>query len=134
MDERGAAQRRTERLTRRQAVGSIILTMGLEFRRVVGMGPQRIREEQFRGESDFDRMLLYLACTRARHQIELSDGWDGMGPRPPCFTGRRISTRVSLPAASVGTGGSRIKPLPDGCQTGGRDGSPHPRGQPGEGG
>ena len=52
-------------------VGSIILTKGLEFDAVVVANAGR---NNF-NESDFDRMLLYLACTRARHHLEIH--WHG---------------------------------------------------------
>ena len=48
-------------------VGSIILTKGLEFDAVVVANAGK---NNF-NESDFDRMLLYLACTRARHHLEI---------------------------------------------------------------
>ena len=49
------------------SVGSIILTKGLEFDAVVVANAGK---DNF-NETDFDRMLLYLACTRARHQLEI---------------------------------------------------------------
>ena len=52
-------------------VGSIILTKGLEFDAVVVANASK---NNF-NESDFDRMLLYLACTRARHRLEIH--WHG---------------------------------------------------------
>ena len=45
----------------------IILTKGLEFDAVI---VANVRNDNF-NESDFDRMLLYLACTRARHHLEI---------------------------------------------------------------
>ena len=49
-------------------VGPIILTKGLEFDAVI---VANARKDNFRGTSEFDRMLLYLACTRARHRLEI---------------------------------------------------------------
>ena len=48
-------------------VGSIILTKGLEFDAVI---VANVSKQNF-NDSDFDRMLLYLACTRARHHLEI---------------------------------------------------------------
>ena len=48
-------------------VCSIILTKGLEFDAVI---VANARKDNF-NESDFDRLLLYLACTRARHHLEI---------------------------------------------------------------
>ncbi len=48
-------------------VSPIILTKGLEFDAVI---VANARKDNF-NESDFDRMLLYLACTRARHHLEI---------------------------------------------------------------
>ena len=48
-------------------VSPIILTKGLEFDAVI---VANARKDNF-NETDFDRMLLYLACTRARHQLEI---------------------------------------------------------------
>lgn len=48
-------------------VSPIILTKGLEFDAVL---VANVRKDNF-SESDFDRMLLYLACTRARHHLEI---------------------------------------------------------------
>ena len=48
-------------------VSSIILTKGLEFDVVI---VANARKDNF-NESDFDRLLLYLACTRARHHLEV---------------------------------------------------------------
>ncbi len=52
-------------------VSPIILTKGLEFDAVIVANARR---DNF-NESDFDRMLLYLACTRARHHLEIQ--WYG---------------------------------------------------------
>ena len=52
-------------------VGSIILTKGLEFDAVVVANAGK---NNF-NETDFDSMLLYLACTRARHRLEIH--WNG---------------------------------------------------------
>ena len=49
------------------SIGSIILTKGLEFDAVVVANASKGNFN----ESDFDRMLLYLACTRARHDLEI---------------------------------------------------------------
>ena len=48
-------------------VSSIILTKGLEFDAVIVANALK---DNF-NESDFDRLLLYLACTRARHHLEV---------------------------------------------------------------
>ena len=48
-------------------VSPIILTKGLEFDAVI---VANARKDNF-NETDFDRMLLYLACTRARHHLEI---------------------------------------------------------------
>ena len=48
-------------------VSPIILTKGLEFDAVI---VANVHKDNFR-ESDFDRMLLYLACTRAKHRLEI---------------------------------------------------------------
>ena len=48
-------------------VGSIILTKGLEFDAVI---VANARKDNF-NDTDFDRKLLYLACTRARHHLEI---------------------------------------------------------------
>ena len=53
-------------------VSPIILTKGLEFDAVI---VANARKDNF-NESDFDRMLLYLACTRARHHLEIH--WYGV--------------------------------------------------------
>lgn len=56
-------------------VSPIILTKGLEFDAVLVANAAK---DNF-NESDFDRMLLYLACTRARHHLQIH--W--YGPRSP---------------------------------------------------
>lgn len=48
-------------------VSPIILTKGLEFDAII---VANARKGNF-SESEFDRMLLYLACTRARHHLEI---------------------------------------------------------------
>ena len=48
-------------------VSPIILTKGLEFDAVI---VANARKDNF-NESEFDRTLLYLACTRARHHLEI---------------------------------------------------------------
>ena len=48
-------------------VSPIILTKGLEFDAVI---VANARKDNF-NETDFDRKLLYLACTRARHHLEI---------------------------------------------------------------
>ena len=53
-------------------VSPIILTQGLEFDTVIVANAHR---RDF-NESEFDRMLLYLACTRARHFLEFH--WYGV--------------------------------------------------------
>ena len=53
-------------------VSPIILTKGLEFDAVIVANARR---DNF-NESEFDRMLLYLACTRARHHLEIH--WYGV--------------------------------------------------------
>lgn len=66
-------------------VGSIILTKGLEFDAVV---VANVGKNNF-NETDFDRMLLYLACTRARHRLEIH--WYGTrSPIVPEVTRLRI--------------------------------------------
>ena len=54
----------------------------------------------------------------------LSDGWEGWVPAPRLHGGR-ISIREDN-GGVVRDGRFANKPLPDGCQTGGRDGSPPP--------
>lgn len=56
-------------------VSPIVLTKGLEFDAVIVANAGKINYN----ETDFDRMLLYLACTRARHHIHIH--W--WGPRSP---------------------------------------------------
>ena len=48
-------------------VSPIILTKGLEFDAVIVANASK---RNF-NDTDFDRMLLYLACTRARHYLEI---------------------------------------------------------------
>ncbi|MCY4088356.1 MAG: UvrD-helicase domain-containing protein [Actinomycetia bacterium] len=48
-------------------VSPIVLTKGLEFDAVI---IANVHKGNF-NESDFDRTLLYLACTRARHHLEI---------------------------------------------------------------
>lgn len=48
-------------------VSPIILTQGLEFDTVIVANAHRGNLN----ESEFDRMLLYLACTRAKHYLEI---------------------------------------------------------------
>ena len=48
-------------------VSPILLTKGLEFDAVI---VANVHKENFY-ESEFDRLLLYLACTRARHHVEI---------------------------------------------------------------
>ena len=52
-------------------VSPILLTKGLEFDAVI---VTNARKDNFY-ESEFDRLLFYLACTRARHQLEIH--WHG---------------------------------------------------------
>lgn len=52
-------------------VGPIILTKGLEFDAVIVANAGKNNYN----ETDFDRMLLYLACTRARHHLRVH--WHG---------------------------------------------------------
>ena len=78
-------------------------------RRVVGMGPASAGTTEGAG-----RAVREQAPTRW-----LSDGWEGWVPASARTTGGRGSGRFAN------------KPLPDGCQTGRRDGSPHQRGQRG---
>ena len=56
-------------------VSPIILTKGLEFDAVIVANAGR----NYFNETEFDRMLLYLACTRARHHLQIH--WHG--PRSP---------------------------------------------------
>ena len=49
----------------------VILTKGLEFDAVI---VANARKDNF-NETEFDRLLLYLACTRARHHLEIQ--WYG---------------------------------------------------------
>ncbi len=72
--------------------------------------------EEWEGEGE--RAVREQAPTRW-----LSDGWEGWVPAPPSSRGQDLDARTT----GGGAGGSRTKPLPDGCQTGGRDGSPPPR-------
>lgn len=53
-------------------VSPIILTKGLEFDAVIVANASK---NNFSETSEFDRMLLYLACTRARHHLEIH--WHG---------------------------------------------------------
>ena len=72
-------------------VSSIILTKGLEFDAVI---VANVRKDNF-NDSDFDRLLLYLACTRAKHHLEIH--WYGtLSPIVPDVTrltpsGRQLS-------------------------------------------
>lgn len=52
-------------------VSPIVLTKGLEFDAVIVANADK---NNF-AETDFDRMLLYLACTRARHYLQIH--WHG---------------------------------------------------------
>ncbi len=52
-------------------VSPIILTKGLEFDAVIVANAGKNNYK----ETDFDKMLLYLACTRARHHLEIH--WHG---------------------------------------------------------
>ncbi len=52
-------------------VSPILLTKGLEFDAVI---VANARKDNFY-DSEFDRLLFYLACTRARHQLEIH--WHG---------------------------------------------------------
>ena len=52
-------------------VSPIVLTKGLEFDAVI---VANVGKNNF-NETEFDRMLLYLACTRARHHLEIH--WHG---------------------------------------------------------
>ena len=54
-------------ITTNVTVSPIILTKGLEFDAVI---VANARKDNF-NETDFDRILLYLACTRARHHLEI---------------------------------------------------------------
>ena len=84
---------------------TILLTKGLEFDAVI---VANARKDNF-NESEFDRLLFYLACTRARHQLEIH--WHGtrsaivpdvarpvrkasQGARPPGGGGHR--TRIEM--------------------------------------
>ena len=60
-------------------VSPIILTKGLEFDAVIIANAGKDNYN----ETEFDRMLLYLACTRARHYLEIH--W--YGPRSPIVPG-----------------------------------------------
>ncbi len=52
-------------------VSPIILTKGLEFDAVI---VAKAGANNY-NDTEFDRMLLYLACTRARHRLEIH--WHG---------------------------------------------------------
>ena len=82
----------------------------MAVRRVVGMGP-RIREDNG-GERDgrFANSPYQMVVRRV----------GGMGPRPPSSRGQDLDARTTGGGAGRAV---RQKPLPDGCQTGGRDGS-----------
>lgn len=54
-------------------VSPILLTKGLEFDAVIVANASKNNFD----ETDFDRMLLYLACTRARHYLQIH--WHGPG-------------------------------------------------------
>ena len=56
-------------------VSPIILTKGLEFDAVIVAKAGRNNYN----DTEFDRMLLYLACTRARHRLEIH--WHGPASR-----------------------------------------------------
>lgn len=56
-------------------VSPIILTKGLEFDAVIVANANK---DNFT-ESELDRMLLYLSCTRARHHLEIH--WHGTRSR-----------------------------------------------------
>ena len=62
---------REEEIKTDVVVSPIILTKGLEFDAVV---VANVGKNNF-NETEFDRMLLYLACTRARHHLEIH--WHG---------------------------------------------------------
>lgn len=66
-------------------VSPIVLTKGLEFDAVIVANAHK---DNF-NESKFDRMLLYLACTRARHHLEIH--W--YGARSPIVPDVRRLTR-----------------------------------------
>ena len=57
----------TEVITTDVTVSPIIMTKGLEFDAVI---VANARKDNF-NESDLDRILLYLACTRARQHLEI---------------------------------------------------------------
>lgn len=54
-------------------ISPIVLTKGLEFDAIIVANADK---NNF-AETDFDRMLLYLACTRARHYLQIH--WHGPG-------------------------------------------------------
>ena len=56
-------------------VSPIILTKGLEFDAVIVANAGKNNYN----DTEFDRMLLYLACTRARHHLEIH--WYGTGSK-----------------------------------------------------
>ena len=93
-------------------------------RRVAGMGP---RPPSSRGQDLDARTTGGGGAGRAvREQAPtrwLSDGWEGWVPAPRLHGGR-ISTRGQREGERDGRFAN--KPLPDGCQTGRRDGSPPP--------
>ena len=60
-------------------ISPIVLTKGLEFDAVIVANAGK---NNF-NETDFDRMLLYLACTRAKHHLQIH--W--YGSRSPIVPG-----------------------------------------------
>ena len=70
-------------------VSPIILTKGLEFDAVI---VANARKDNF-NETDFDRKLLYLACTRARHQLEDTLVWHPLVYCPRRSTANAIAQR-----------------------------------------
>ena len=61
-------------------VSPIILTKGLEFDAVIVANANK---DNFT-ESELDRMLLYLSCTRARHHLEIHRARNSVSDRTGC--------------------------------------------------
>ena len=72
----------------------IILTKGLEFDAVIVANAHKGNFN----ETDFDRMLLYLACTRAKHYLEIH--WHGT--RSPIVPGVARLAASKLPRERAG--------------------------------
>ena len=79
-------------------VSPIVLTKGLEFDAVIVANAHK---DNFK-ESDFDRMLFYLACTRARHHLEVH--WYGTRSSIVPGVGRLAGSGASTSRGSLRQG------------------------------